>query len=235
MASLLPSCGQDPSSHSPISHITSYGELVEDCHHCTNTSPRPSALVVLPTPDGHLPLPFVPSSLPIPTPPDVDSTLSPFPLERGFWRVQHGARELLRFSSAYHQFRDALRRVDTPLQDALPSSIDMVAMTQLSRGILHAVGDIKTHQRRVAETKLCPGDGEVHRHNEGQRPHGKAHLRAKDKKNVNPAPSTGCNNCSRLESPRWRRGPEGLRTLCNVCGLLYAKRAYREKLKFQSA
>ncbi|CAO1627503.1 unnamed protein product [Parajaminaea phylloscopi] len=37
-----------------------------------------------------------------------------------------------------------------------------------------------------------------------------------------PAPSA-CNNCGTNETPEWRRGPGGARTLCNACGLHFAK------------
>ncbi|MCB1180932.1 MAG: GATA zinc finger domain-containing protein [Chlamydiia bacterium] len=33
-----------------------------------------------------------------------------------------------------------------------------------------------------------------------------------------------CSHCGVTESPEWRRGPLGRRTLCNACGLLYANR-----------
>ncbi|KAM0747380.1 hypothetical protein T439DRAFT_329111 [Meredithblackwellia eburnea MCA 4105] len=32
-----------------------------------------------------------------------------------------------------------------------------------------------------------------------------------------------CANCGRTDSPEWRAGPTGLRTLCNACGLRWAK------------
>lgn len=38
----------------------------------------------------------------------------------------------------------------------------------------------------------------------------------------------GCVECGAAESPRWRRGPRGALTLCNVCGLLFAKKARAE-------
>ncbi|PWN29373.1 hypothetical protein BDZ90DRAFT_230250 [Jaminaea rosea] len=37
-----------------------------------------------------------------------------------------------------------------------------------------------------------------------------------------PAPSS-CKNCGTNETPEWRRGPDGARTLCNACGLHFAK------------
>ncbi|TQV91977.1 hypothetical protein V2A60_005930 [Cordyceps javanica] len=36
-----------------------------------------------------------------------------------------------------------------------------------------------------------------------------------------------CHSCSRLDTPQWRSGPDGPRTLCNVCGLIYTKRQQR--------
>lgn len=38
-----------------------------------------------------------------------------------------------------------------------------------------------------------------------------------------------CHNCNRAEAPEWRRGPDGDRTLCNACGLHYAKLTRKEK------
>ncbi|KAK9667590.1 hypothetical protein K7432_017649 [Basidiobolus ranarum] len=32
-----------------------------------------------------------------------------------------------------------------------------------------------------------------------------------------------CHACNSTETPEWRRGPDGARTLCNACGLHYAK------------
>lgn len=38
-----------------------------------------------------------------------------------------------------------------------------------------------------------------------------------------------CHQCARVESPEWRRGPGGLRSLCNACGLHYAKRERKKR------
>ncbi|CAN8101249.1 unnamed protein product [Discula destructiva] len=40
-----------------------------------------------------------------------------------------------------------------------------------------------------------------------------------------------CTDCGTLDSPEWRKGPSGPKTLCNACGLRWAK---REKKKGQS-
>ncbi|KAL9559854.1 hypothetical protein MBANPS3_000234 [Mucor bainieri] len=37
-----------------------------------------------------------------------------------------------------------------------------------------------------------------------------------------------CHSCNISETPEWRRGPDGARTLCNACGLHYAKLAKKK-------
>ncbi|TDZ37773.1 GATA zinc finger domain-containing protein 7 [Colletotrichum trifolii] len=44
-----------------------------------------------------------------------------------------------------------------------------------------------------------------------------------------------CSECGCSDTPRWRRGPAGPATLCNVCGLLYAKRRVKQQGVFESA
>ncbi|KAI5963280.1 uncharacterized protein KGF55_003072 [Candida pseudojiufengensis] len=39
----------------------------------------------------------------------------------------------------------------------------------------------------------------------------------------NNKPLVTCQHCLSQETPEWRRGPEGSRTLCNACGLFYSK------------
>lgn len=37
-----------------------------------------------------------------------------------------------------------------------------------------------------------------------------------------------CHRCGTTETPEWRRGPNGVRTLCNACGLFHAKLVKRK-------
>lgn len=39
-----------------------------------------------------------------------------------------------------------------------------------------------------------------------------------------------CQSCHTNETPEWRRGPMGARTLCNACGLVYSKMKRKERL-----
>jgi hypothetical protein len=53
-----------------------------------------------------------------------------------------------------------------------------------------------------------------------------AHVKKTGRKVARPG---RCHQCDRVESPEWRRGPGGLRSLCNACGLYYAKRERRKR------
>ncbi|KAI5675607.1 hypothetical protein M9H77_06557 [Catharanthus roseus] len=49
-------------------------------------------------------------------------------------------------------------------------------------------------------------------------------------KNINPPTSSKiCNNCGTDETPLWRKGPNGPKTLCNACGLRYTRDIQKEK------
>ncbi|KAG2217183.1 hypothetical protein INT45_013195 [Circinella minor] len=43
-----------------------------------------------------------------------------------------------------------------------------------------------------------------------------------------------CHSCHTTETPEWRRGPDGARTLCNACGLHYAKLLRKGSLTVQT-
>lgn len=38
-----------------------------------------------------------------------------------------------------------------------------------------------------------------------------------------------CHNCGTIESPEWRRGPDGPFTLCNACGLRFWKKQCKKR------
>ena len=46
----------------------------------------------------------------------------------------------------------------------------------------------------------------------------------KKQKKVKSADEYVCTDCGTLDSPEWRKGPNGPKTLCNACGLRWAKK-----------
>lgn len=49
-----------------------------------------------------------------------------------------------------------------------------------------------------------------------------------------PAPGV-CHSCGNSDTPEWRRGPGGARTLCNACGLHFAKLVRRRTMEYANA
>ncbi|KAH7868397.1 uncharacterized protein C8R40DRAFT_842459 [Lentinula edodes] len=58
-------------------------------------------------------------------------------------------------------------------------------------------------------------------------------LKSKYRKRSRATPPGKCHSCNIRETPEWRRGPDGARTLCNACGLHYAK-LMRKQAKLQN-
>ncbi|KAG0235568.1 hypothetical protein BGW42_005007 [Actinomortierella wolfii] len=46
-------------------------------------------------------------------------------------------------------------------------------------------------------------------------------------------PPGRCQSCNSSDTPEWRRGPDGARTLCNACGLHYAKLLKRQQIQLR--
>ncbi|OBZ90229.1 GATA zinc finger domain-containing protein 10 [Choanephora cucurbitarum] len=55
------------------------------------------------------------------------------------------------------------------------------------------------------------------------------HYSRQRKRGRRPAFQGRCHSCNISETPEWRRGPDGARTLCNACGLHYAKLARKQQ------
>ena len=78
------------------------------------------------------------------------------------------------------------------------------------------------NEQRARAARGPPIDDEYHRMSEKYDAGGFASGDAK-KRRGKAAPPGRCHSCNRAETPEWRRGPDGARTLCNACGLHYAK------------
>ncbi|KAF4508865.1 hypothetical protein G6O67_005195 [Ophiocordyceps sinensis] len=95
------------------------------------------------------------------------------------------------------------------------SSLDKIALLREQRP--DAAKAEARNQSLSSSSSLSSGE---------QRPMAKRQIQA-----FTPAPAPvarpACRRCGTLSTPKWRAGPAGLRTLCNVCGLMHSKRAQR--------
>ncbi|RXG43570.1 hypothetical protein VDGE_01163 [Verticillium dahliae] len=99
-----------------------------------------------------------------------------------------------------------------------PTPADLVAMSRLSRDIVNSLAEVARHHRRQegrGSTITAPSRSDLEKLG-GRKPD-----------------SALCQQCGTAVSPQWRRGPDGADTLCNVCGLLYARRMRRQKLAWR--
>lgn len=79
-----------------------------------------------------------------------------------------------------------------------------------------------------AHAGSTPGGGNgAHLDSEGNPASGDQH-KAKKKKIQQDDGDYVCADCGRVDSPEWRKGPLGPKTLCNACGLRWAKRIKRK-------
>ncbi|KAK8035216.1 hypothetical protein PG993_010211 [Apiospora rasikravindrae] len=134
-------------------------------------------------------------------------------------------------------------------REHMPDGLDLGAIINMSQGILRTLQYVQQDRIDGGDGYPAPGN-EYTTKNElagqpesprqsiarGQRRkqeqqhqrsvrHKKQEVRSsKDEETYRP---TYCRHCNRTETVKWRQGPDGVRTLCNVCGLLYAKRLQR--------
>ncbi|KAK3330745.1 hypothetical protein B0H66DRAFT_73567 [Apodospora peruviana] len=148
-----------------------------------------------------------------------------FDVERGFWRVYQGARELLKYAQIYQESRQDELEGRATSTGALPREIDVVSMTQLSWGVLRAVGDINAYDRR-SMIRQAAAKASLQQRKENRKVM-KRGRRRQQQGSTSSLKVNVCKTCGTIDSPRWRYGPEGLLSLCNVCGLLYAKKTER--------
>ncbi|CAO3599885.1 unnamed protein product [Absidia cylindrospora] len=68
-----------------------------------------------------------------------------------------------------------------------------------------------------------------HHHHNNNMGHPNTSIPSRQRKRGKRATFQGrCHSCNISETPEWRRGPDGARTLCNACGLHYAKLARKK-------
>lgn len=116
------------------------------------------------------------------------------------------------------------------VNDALPHRAHIEEMIKTAQRTLHNLDRLHEaavtqenalSEQRARATRGPELDDDYHRLADGFRSNDYA-LDAK-KRRGKAAPPGRCHSCNRAETPEWRRGPDGARTLCNACGLHYAK------------
>ncbi|KAF4871866.1 GATA zinc finger domain-containing protein 7 [Colletotrichum siamense] len=159
-----------------------------------------------------------------------DATQSRLSLRRlkqgeGHQRIRHGASELLRLSESFPGYhgQSGGSGFHSAHDQALPSDSDLRHMAQLSHNIANDIFDIFALRNEDPSSQHRRGaDSRRHHQSQSIAP-GHASVMRKGGKG-DTAADFYCHKCHRVDTPQWRLGPDGPMTLCNVCGLVYAKR-----------
>jgi hypothetical protein len=124
--------------------------------------------------------------------------------------------------------------------ETLPGIVEVEDMIQKARNQLDSLSKIRevVHTQKAVYDQQLADQRHQQRHEAFAEPpppsNSEAYQDAEDakggfagpetkKRRGRAAPPGRCHSCNRAETPEWRRGPDGARTLCNACGLHYAK------------
>lgn len=131
------------------------------------------------------------------------------------------------WSQRYHQLNRA-----SYYTEGLPNPVEIDDMIQNIHKVLENLSRLREvsvmqqnafhEQQRARMAQGQHVEDDFHRLSDEYKAGGFAGGDAK-KRRGKAAPPGRCHSCNRAETPEWRRGPDGARTLCNACGLHYAK------------
>ncbi|KAK0647447.1 GATA zinc finger domain-containing protein 10 [Lasiodiplodia hormozganensis] len=162
--------------------------------------------------------------------------LDNFDFEASLNEIAEGSGRLNEFLRIYGQRAHHAQRAG-PLPGSTPAIHEVDELMKQSQRIVESLARIRevvltTQQAHLAEQaqdprfKAANGYEPEEAHNQyGEDPKGGGGFAGSDpkKRRGRAAPPGRCHSCNRAETPEWRRGPDGARTLCNACGLHYAK------------
>ncbi|KAH7025957.1 uncharacterized protein B0I36DRAFT_375909 [Microdochium trichocladiopsis] len=157
-------------------------------------------------------------------------------------KIAWHARTVSNFAEAYSKIASEQHGGHT-IPERLPSDsevIDMLSNVDFIKQSLTNVRDLV--QQSIASEKArqlgrpkhaYDGDEDVTMYADGSsnKSYGIGEVK---KRRGRAAPPGRCHSCNRIDTPEWRRGPDGARTLCNACGLHYAKLERKRQMEQRS-
>ncbi|SCO88904.1 related to NsdD protein [Fusarium oxysporum] len=190
-------------------------------------------------PDPHHPLSGVYAHPPPPSPPPAPVTYQPRQLRPGRMplpsyptppRYDYAtpARRIAREQHGAHLIPE---RLPTEWEVS-----DMLSNMELIKRSLEHVRDlvqtsIQNEGTREGDMMNCFYKGEHHALIYGHAMQPSFSMTESKKRRARAARPGRCHGCNRTNTPEWRRGPGGARTLCNACGLHYARLERKRQLE----
>ncbi|OQO10038.1 hypothetical protein B0A48_04394 [Cryoendolithus antarcticus] len=162
--------------------------------------------------------------------------LDMFDIEAALTDVTHTSTSLTDFSRRYGDRLHHAARSE-PSLSTLPSIVeveDMMAKSRLQLDALTKIREVVVTQQIAFDQQAAEQQQHRQKVQYSEPPTSASDMDLDDaklgfagaeakKRRGRAAPPGRCHSCNRAETPEWRRGPDGARTLCNACGLHYAK------------
>ncbi|KAK1469135.1 GATA zinc finger [Colletotrichum melonis] len=151
-----------------------------------------------------------------------------------FSRIGSATRTIFNFAEAYGKIAAEQQGAHHPLHDRLPTEQElneMIDNVEYIRNSLDSVRQVvKESNERVRAAGKQKGydDEDTPMYDGMNKTYGITEVK---KRRGRAAPPGRCHSCNRIDTPEWRRGPDGARTLCNACGLHYAKLERKRQLE----
>ncbi|KAI4104797.1 MAG: hypothetical protein L6R37_003070 [Teloschistes peruensis] len=156
--------------------------------------------------------------------------LDNFDLETSLNEIAEGGGRAIEFSSRYGN-RAFLTQRSGPIPGSIPTLAECDEMMNHQKRVLDSMQSIKeiiiAQQHALAEQRNYEinhkpsSDADEDGASFSDKLEGSGGFAGADtkKRRGRAAPPGRCHSCNRAETPEWRRGPDGARTLCNACGL----------------
>jgi len=158
---------------------------------------------------------------------NVSNQIESFDLEAALARIADFSKQMYEFSNHYCQRAHQTQR-SGPLPGSTPDLNEIDKMLNNGADIHHNLSRMREvmvlQQAALAERskeQIQKAAIHSHDHEAYSQDQNKDNITGPDtkKRRGRAAPPGRCHSCARSETPEWRRGPDGARTLCNACGL----------------
>ncbi|KAF3760793.1 hypothetical protein M406DRAFT_348277 [Cryphonectria parasitica EP155] len=147
-------------------------------------------------------------------------------------KIASGSRTVFNFADAYGRCAAEEQGPASHIPTRIPSErevTDMINMAEWMRGMLDQLRTMVQHSTIINDRAREASRGKAPYEDEDVMMYGSDGIKSPyemssvKKRRGRAAPPGRCHSCNRIDTPEWRRGPDGARTLCNACGLHYAK------------
>ncbi|KAI0156974.1 hypothetical protein GGR57DRAFT_76514 [Xylariaceae sp. FL1272] len=155
-------------------------------------------------------------------------------------KVAWNARTICNFAEAYAKIASEQQHAEHTIPERLPTEREVSEIIDVTHWLKQQLESLRENVATLAEKardnnrNSGPGfDGEDDiMYGDGVKPpYGLGEVK---KRRGRAAPPGRCHSCNRIDTPEWRRGPDGARTLCNACGLHYAKLERKRQMEQRS-